>query len=201
MTYGLMLVPERSCEHTVCFSQRMWQNMMKGRKPQGGKVVLNRDPEEWLSPNEIDLLTGIRRPMKARNSEYLCIQTPKTAMQGAEIKTVNASYNLTASVANELVDEMRRRFVCTLVIWVQNEMASKAYEGYKRDIATCVDHFTNHYNMMIGALPAERDVLRRMARRWMDDVKLLPDNLDEETNFVYSQDRRQGCHPVDFNEL
>lgn len=198
MQYGLLLVPEQACEHSVCFSQRMWQNMLKGRRPQGGKKMIDRDQDEWLSVEEVNMLMGTFTKTKFKNCDYLCIQAPKTAMQGTVEKTVTPSYTLTAGKAYELTKELRTNFVYVLLRWVRNEQMMCDYKGIDRDVMTCIDHFFNHYNIMIGLNPTDRDSMRRMAVRWMNDAWQVANSVDDEdATFVYERERETQRRSMD----
>lgn len=194
MAARLTLVPEQACEHNICFSQRMWQNMMRGKRPQGGRPMFDRDTDQWLSLDEVNALTGVVKTKKYEGSDYLCIQTPKTVVVGRQYKQVTASFNLSAGAANELVRQLRTEFIRILLGWVRRELALCDVKGIRRDVVTCIDHFFYHYNIMIGINPTDRDSMRRMAMRWLEDAKMLPDEIDDEdVLYIYEREReKQG---------
>jgi hypothetical protein len=56
-----------------------------------------------------------------------------------------------------------------------------------------VDHFFYHYNMVIGTNGKDRDSMRRMATRWLEEAKILPnDGVDfgdaEDLQYVYERE-------------
>ena len=185
----LTFVAEQDMDHTYCFSERMWKNMLNGRKPQGGKVQLKRDAQEWPSIDEVNFLTGVQRNRKTDGFDYLCIAAPKSMVIGGQYKQVTASFTLPFRQANALVKQLRREFIRILLNWVREEMLFCDQQGIDRDLSMCVDHFFYHYNMCIGTNATDRDSMRRMAKRWLEDAKMLPVMIDDEdTLMVYEKE-------------
>ena len=192
MTTGLILVPEQSMDHTVCFSERMWKNILNGKRPQGGKAQLKRDAQEWPSMDEILFLTDVQRNKKTDGFDYLCIAAPKTIVVGGQYKVVTNSYTLPFRQANGLVKQLRREFVRILLNWVTKELALCDLRGISRDVIMCIDHFFYHYNMCLGTNGTDRDSMRRMAMRWIEDARLLADDInDEDVLFEYENENKQ----------
>lgn len=186
MEAGLTLVPEQQMDHTSCFSERMWKNILNGRPPQGGKAQLKRDPTEWPSMDEIIFLTDVQRNKKTDGFDYLCIATPKTIVIGGQYKTVTGSYTLPFRQANGLVKQLRREFVRILLNWVTKELALCDLRGVQRDVIMCIDHFFFHYNICLGTNVPDRDSMRRMAKRWLEDARMIADDIeDEDVLFEY----------------
>ena len=189
METGLILVPEQQMDHAVCFSERMWKNMLNGRRPQGGKTQLKRDPQEWPTMDEVLYLTDQQRNKKTDGFDYLCIQTPKSIVMGGHYKTVTNSYTLPLRQANGLVKQLRREFVRILLNWIKKEQALCDLRGVERDVIMCIDHFFYHYNMCLGVNGTDRDSMRRMAMRWLEDAKILADDInDEDVLFEYEKE-------------
>ncbi len=198
MASWLVLVPEQACEHTLCFSQRMWKNMTKGLHPPGGKPVFKRDASQWLTMDEVNALTGAARSKKYENSDYLCIQTPKVIAVGGEYKQVTPSFTLSQTAAGELLRQLRQEFVRIPLHWVQQELAMCDVKGIHRDTVACVDHFFYHYNIIIGVNPTDRDSMRRMALRCLDEARGLPDDIDDDdVTFIYENERQEQGKTVE----
>ena len=54
---------------------------------------------------------------------------------------------------------------------------------------SCIDRFFYRNNMCLGTNTKDRDTMRRMATRWMEDAQLLgKDVKDEEVLFVYEKE-------------
>ena len=185
----IMLVPESASDHAACFSQRMWNNILHGRPPQGGKVLLKRDVTEWPTIDEICFLVDGKRNKKTDGFDYLCIAAPKTVVVGGQYKNVTNSYTLPFRQANGLVKLLRSDFVRILLNWVRKEQALCDLRGIERDVIMCIDHFFYHYNMCLGTNGTDRDSMRRMAMRWIEDARMLADDIkDEDVLFEYESE-------------
>lgn len=194
----LMFIHERSCEQAACFSQRMWTNMLKGKHPQGGKTIINRDADQWLTLDEVNTLNSIPKNSKYANCEYLAIQAPRTVTIGGETKVVTPSYTLPAQAAADLVREMRQNFVRKLLRWIRDVMTFCDVQGIRRDLVMTIDLFFNHYSIMEGITPTDRDTLRRMAMRWLEEARLLPEEIDDEdVKFIYERERQNMDISID----
>lgn len=189
MSSCLVFSNDTDIEHVVCFSERMWKNMLAGKKPQGGKVFLHRDPHEWMSMDEITALTGKGGAKKYEGYDYLCIAAPKTILIGRQYKQVTSSFNLPFIAANEMVRQLRTEFVRLLLSWMRQELTFCDVKGIKRDIIMCIDHFFHHYGICQGTNMKDRDSMRRMAIRWLEDSKMIVNEIkDEDVTFVYKRE-------------
>ena len=200
MEAALQHVNERDMEHTVCFSGRMWKNILNGCPPQGGKVMLKRDPTEWPTMDEINFLTDVKRNKKTDGFDYLCIEAPRMITEGPCFKQVLSSFTMPFTPANNLVRQLRKSFLHILLNWVSEELFLCSRRGIHRDVVMCIDHFFSHYQMCLGTNSTDRDSMRRMAIRWMEESKMLPVGIDDEdTLFVYEREEEQGG--LDINAL
>lgn len=198
MSTWLMTIGESLVENAVCFSQRQWYNMLNGKLPQGGDVILKRNPEVWLTMEEVITLTRQKRNGKTDGMDYICIETPKSIVVGQQYKQVTPSFALPYVATCDLVRRMRQEFIRVFVEWMRKEMAYCDIQGIQRDITTCVDHFFYHYNMELGANGADRDSMRRMAKRWMEDSHAFVNSItDEDVLFVYQNERETRQTPLD----
>ena len=189
MSTWLKFVPERDMEHTTCFSERMWKNMLNGKKPQGGRAIINRDPTQWLSMDEINALTGFCRNRKTDGFDYLCIAAPRTMLIGKQYRPVTGSFTLSFNNANALVRQLRHEFLRIFLRWICEELLICDKRGIRRDVVMCIDHFFYHYNMLLGTNATDRDSMRRMTKRWLADAKMLPTSIDDEdVLFTYEKE-------------
>jgi hypothetical protein len=181
MGTALTLVDACAVKHTVCFSQRMWNNMLRGKAPAGDKTIVNRDPQEWLTTEEINTLNGLPRSKRMDSYDYLCIEAPKSVIVGHQYRQVTPSFTLPVPAANDLIRQLRILFVFRLSVWIRNEQMRCITIGIPiRDIGMCIDHFFFHYEMNMGASGTDRDSMRRMAVRWLSEANLLADEIDDE---------------------
>lgn len=204
MEAWLTFVAEQDMSHTDCFSERMWKNMLRGRRPQGGKPMLKRDQKEWLSMDEVNFLTGTKRNKKTDGFDYLCIAAPKTMVVGGQVTQVTGSFTLPFSQANTLVRQLRREFLRFFLHWICEELMVCDKRGIKfdaddgRGVTMCIEHFFYHYQMCFGTNATDRETMRRMAKRWLWDAKLLPTDItDEEVLFFYEKEKERRGKNVD----
>ena len=203
MEYAMMeacltFVAEQDMEHTVCFSERMWKHILNGCKPQGGKPMLRRDAQEWPSMDEILFLTGTQRNNRSDGYDYLCIAAPKQIVMGGKYKTVTGSFTLPFRQANELVRQMRREFLRVFLHWISEELFVMERRGVRRDAVMCIDHFFYHYNMIMGTNATDRESMRRMAKRWLEEAKMLPKDIDcEDAVMVYEREEEKRGRNID----
>lgn len=189
MEADIMLVPEGQMDHTVCFSERMWKNILNGRKPQGGKALLKREPTEWPSMEEVNFLTNLSKNKKTDGYDYLCVAAPKAVRMGTSYKMVTTSFTLTAAGASELARYMKREFVRVMLHEICEEIALNDKRGLRREVMSCIDRFFYRNNICLGTNTKDRDTMRRMATRWMEDAKMLgKDVKDEDVLFVYERE-------------
>lgn len=189
MEADIMLVPEGQMDHTVCFSERMWKNILNGRKPQGGKALLKREPTEWPSMEEVNFLTNLSKNKKTDGYDYLCVAAPKAVRMGTSYKMVTTSFTLTAAGASELARYMKREFVRVMLHEICDEIALNDKRGLRREVMSCIDRFFYRNNICLGTNTKDRDTMRRMATRWMEDAKMLgKDVKDEDVLFVYERE-------------
>ena len=204
MSAWLLFVSEKDMEHTTCFSERMWKNILAGKAPQGGKVILKRNPADWPTMDEICFLTGTKRNRKTDGFDYLCIQTPKTMVIGGFYKVVTSSFTLKFNEACAMVRQLRHEFLRIFLHWICEELLVCDKRGIRfdsktgRDVVMCIEHFFYHYQMSLGTNATDRDSMRRMAKRWLEDAKMLPSDInDEDVLFFYEKEAEHRGKNVD----
>lgn len=190
LSSSLVLIPENNQTSSSCYSQRAWKNMLSGRPPQGGDKLLIRDPKEWITINEICLLIGENNLKRMEGMDYLCIALPNEVLIGNTVRKVNGSYSLPPSDASELLRLLRNEFIHLLLDWIIQERRFCNQNGIKREISTVLEHFFSRYRIQIGADKKERNIMRRMAYRWVEMAQMLPNDRvefnDEDMTFINS---------------
>ena len=182
--------------HAACFSQRAFRNILAGRPPQGGKRIVNRDEAEWPSMQEVCLLTGDKKVQRMEGYDYLCIEIPREVLVGRQYKPTNASYTLPVSAATSMVAMMQNFFKFTLLDWVRQERRFCNIHGInlkKRNLTMMIDHFFYYYDICMGTNGKDRESMRRMAIRWIEESTMYPnDGVDfseaDDLNFVYESE-------------
>lgn len=203
MEQWMLFVSEKDMEHTVCFSERMWKNILAGKAPQGGKVILKRNPTDWPTMDEICFLTGTKRNKKTDGFDYLCIQAPRTMVIGGCFKVVTGSFTLKCNEANALIRQLRHEFLRIFLHWICEELLVCDKRGIRfdsksgRDVVMCIEHFFYHYNMSLGTNATDRDSMRRMAKRWLEDARMLPEIDDEDVLFFYEKEEERRGKNID----
>lgn len=201
MASALMYSETQDSRRTLCFSQREWKNMMRGKTPDGSQQILRRDPQEWLNTKEVCLLTGERTNSKTGGYDYLCIEIPRVIVVGQQLVSTNASFTLTAAAAAQLAQMIRSEFIRVFLDWVRQERFWCNQQGIRRTISTVIDHFFYHYNICIGTNGRDRDTMRRMASRWIEEAQTLPNDRlpweDEDAQYVYLDEKEQQTEMLD----
>ena len=193
--------------HASCFSQREWRNILQGKQPQGGKRVLNRDEDEWPTMQEVCLLTGDKKIQRMEGYDYLCIEMPKEVLIGRQYHATNPSYTLPPTAATQMATKMHNFFKFTLLDWVRQERRFCNIHGIslsKRNLTVMIDHFFYYYDICMGTNGKDRDSMRRMAIRWIEEAALYPnDGVDfadaDDLNYVYEGEKEDA--DVEIKEL
>ena len=82
------------CVNSQCFSHQQWRNMLSGRSPLGGNVIIRRDSNEYLTFAEVQQLSGKVEYNKSENEDYLCIKLPNEVEVVDVVRPVTSSWNL-----------------------------------------------------------------------------------------------------------
>ena len=204
MSATLQLESDLGPINSACFSQRAWRNIMQGKQPQGGKRILTRDDDQWPTINEICMLTGEKKIQRMDGYDYLCIEMPRQIVVGRQYKQTNPSFTLPPSAATDLQRMLRYEFIRIMLDWIRQERYFCNKAGIRRELAMMVDHFFYHYGMVLGTNQKDRDSMRRMAARWIEDAKMLPnDGVDfgvtEDLDYIYEYE--EGNRDVSMDVL
>lgn len=193
--------------HAGCFSQRAWRNILQGRQPSGGKRIINRDETEWPTMQEVCMLTNDKKVQRMDGYDYVCIEMPKEVLVGRQYKPTNGSYSLPPSAAVSMVSLMQNFFKFTLLDWVRQERHFCNIHGVSlkdRHLTMMIDHFFYYYDICMGTNFKDRDSMRRMAIRWIEESAMLPnDGVDfadaEDLHYVYESEEANA--DIEIREL
>lgn len=168
MRNSLINVPSRSNHiDLACFSQQQWCNMLMGRHPAGGKVVMRRDIDSWLSFREVQQLSGRLTDGKGMNDDYLCIRLPSEVEVVDTVYSVKPTFTLDNHGVRALAVSLNNDFKRSLVEWALSTFDFCTSRG--RIIARSHNAMLERYLMRYGIETSEeeKDVLRRIIGRWL----------------------------------
>jgi len=192
MKNSLVLINESDQRDPWCFSQRAWNNILRGKSPTGGPAVLKRDADEWPTISEICTLLGEKNVQKMEGYDYFCIQMPPEVMMGDIIRRTNGSYSLRRPEAMMMVRLLRDEFIHVFLDWLIQDRRYCNRVGIHRPIGTTIERFFERYHIFIGTSKKERDSMYRMGRRWLEDAHLLPnDRVDFSDSDIHYEGERE----------
>lgn len=170
---GLRIVPEEQQHRAQCYSQSAWQNMLRGRLPQGGKPIIVRNPDDYLTYAEVCTLEHLPNTTKTEAYEYLCISVPREAYIGGRVERVGKSHTLDTSAAKQLVKLLRQDFVRAFLEFMRNNEIFALSEGIERTNVEILERFMMRYDMPVSHDQKERETLRRLVVRWRKEAEQL----------------------------
>lgn len=173
LSMGLMIVPAALQLQSHCYSQRSWRNMMRGMMPGGGRCILSRDPDAWLTPREICTLEGEKLSQRRENADYLCIKMPDEVLRGPRVYRTNDTYSLDRMSAKRLDKLLRNEFYHCFVDWIVQDRNFQAEKRIHRTRMETLERFFMYYNIPIGHGHADRETMRRLANRWIREAEVL----------------------------
>lgn len=150
----------------ACFSQQQWCNMLTGKGPSGGKVMIARDANDWLSYNEVQQLNGRKDFSKGLNEDYLCIRLPSEVEMVDTVYHVKPTFTLDTQGVRQLVVSLNNTFKRSLIEWALSTFDFCTSKG--KVIARSRSSMLERYLMRYGIenSEAEKDNLRRIIVRW-----------------------------------
>ncbi len=150
-----------------CFSQQQWRNMMTGRHPVGGKPVVKRDRNQYLTFAEVCQLSGRTDYHKSVNEDYLCVRLPTEVEVVDTVRTVTPSWSLTQGGVRQLIVLLNNDFKRSLVEWALSTFDYCTANG--RIVCRGQTAMLERYLMRYGMEPSqtEKDNLRRIIDRWL----------------------------------
>jgi len=153
--------------------------MLAGKPPQGGQKILNREPSQWLTVQEICTLEGKKPPKCQESFEYLCIAMPREVLIGQRVFRTNASYALDGHFAQVLGKLLRTEFYHNILDWLVQERRYCNQMGVKRNRIETLERFFAQFNIPVSMDQRERESMRRMVNRWLAKAYLLAnDRID-----------------------
>ena len=171
---NLRYLPEQVQSH-VCFSQTAWNNILHGRRPDGGEVIIKRNPKEWPDTKDICTLIGKANYGRQSSSEYLAIKMPREVYFAKHVHRTNHTYCLSYDVAVQLASQLTRQFCYEYLEWTEyrKEFVYRQL-GRRPKTNEIVEMFFTQFNFPVAIQPTERESLRRMHTRWLTAAKKRP---------------------------
>lgn len=153
--------------NTQCFSHQQWCNMLNGRHPLGGNVLVTRDTSEYLTYDEVLHLNGNKEYAKSDNEDYLCIKLPSEIEVIDTVRAVTPTWNLDRSGVYKLLELLNNDFKRSVVEWALATFDFCTANG--KIIARSKAAMLERYLMRYGIDPSseEKDNLRRVVERWI----------------------------------
>lgn len=172
---NLRYFPEQVQSH-VCYSQTAWNNILRGRRPDGGEVIIKRDPKEWPDIKEICTLIGMANHGRQSSSEYLAVKMPREVYFAKKVHRTNQCYCLSYDVAIKLASKLTTTFIREYLAWTEyrREYFYRQLGRYPKTIDV-VEMFFTQFNFPPAIRQTDRESLRRMHTRWLTNAKKRPD--------------------------
>lgn len=184
LTLGARIMPDAAMARSHCYSQFAWRNMMKGRPPGGGLRIVRRDDDEWLTVQEVRTLAHEEMTAVKETCDYLCIQMPREIMAGGVIRRVTSSYSLDGKSAKLLGNMLRHEFKHNFLDWLIQDRRFCNQKGIERSRVESIERFLMTYDIPVSVDNKERESIRRMTNRWLNNAKqLLNDRIDFEDDY------------------
>lgn len=149
-----------------CFSHQQWQNMMNGRHPLGGDVVVKRDNEEYLPFADVQRLLGYKDYGKSSNEDYLCVKLPHEIEVVDTVRLITPTWNLERRGVSQLLELLNNDFKRSIVEWALSTFDYCTANGkiIARSKAAMLERYLMRYG--INPTPEEKDNIRRVVERW-----------------------------------
>ena len=150
-----------------CFSQQQWRNMMQGRSPLGGSVILARNPHEYLSFDEVQLLNGKQENSKSDNEDYLCVKLPSEVEVVDVVRQVTPAWNLSSRGIRRLLVMLNNDFKRWVMEWALSsfDFCTSSNRIIFRRQTDMLERFLMRFG--IDSNENEKDCLRRIINRWL----------------------------------
>jgi hypothetical protein len=164
---SISMVPDSAQKHptVLCYSQSQWKNILAGKLPIGGKVIMIRDKDKWPTTQEIVLLEGRSVKPNEEIFDYLCIAAPKEVMVGHVTAKADSHYTLTPGAAQQLSNVLRDEYYHYYFEWCQQEerlFRKKGIELHKTDM---MERFYAQYDIPVAPGSTMQNTLRQQAKR------------------------------------
>lgn len=169
----LRYIPEAN-QSRLCYSQRAWQNILNGRKPNGGRAVITRDPKEWPSPKELCTLTGTASSKAQEAKDYLCIEAPREVYMAGRVYRTNSCYSLSYDVAGTLIKQLTDMFWHEIIDWTRQDYEHCIEYNVKRSQLDRFERYLTQFNFPVTVDQSQRAALKRMYNRKVNEAELMP---------------------------
>lgn len=159
--------PDREPVSQACFTQREWQNMMRGHTPDGSRKVLDRDASQWLSYKEILTINGGATNEKTDKYDYVCLKLPSEIYLDGRRYATTDTWTLSFHGCNALVQEVNNIFCLGVIDWFRSTAEYCFSNGRViiRSQQSVMERFLMRYNIDVS--DAEKQSLRRVIDRWL----------------------------------
>lgn len=149
------------------FSQQEWKNMLRGKDPAGRELRFKRDPNEWLTYDEIALLMGEKPSDKSKLFDYLCIKLPTEVFCIDTIRPVTPTWCIDKYGYSTLFDLINNDFKRSVIEWALATFDYVTSNGriILRGQSAMLERFLMRYG--IDPTEDEKDSLRRVIDRWL----------------------------------
>lgn len=164
---NLRFIPEAQ-QSRSCYSQQAWKNILHGKRPEGGQIILQRDPKTWPTVNETAALTGIQMSSKHIASDYLCVEMPKEVWLNNRTHRTNTCYSLSYEVAVYFSGMLTDRFSYEYTQWMQKDARAAMAQGFHRKTSERQERYFVQYNFPVDIDPSLRESLRRQHTRFVE---------------------------------
>lgn len=192
---GLRIIPEGTQWRAACYSQSAWKNMLRGRRPEGGQIVIRRNPDQELTHSEVSTLINRKRATEDDASSYLCIQLPKLVVVDGKTVRPSASYTLDTSAAKEMRKRLRTRYIIAFGSFYIRNMAFAADHGIERTKVEIIERWISAIDIPVSHDTRTRDGLRKNAQRWLAEYYAImsdrDDTFKEDIEYLSEKERRE----------
>lgn len=173
LTSGLLIVPPDQQRRSSCYSQTAWNNMLCGRKPDGGDPLLHRNRKQHLSYAEVCTLDGLRNFTKADAFDFLAIALPTSIVQNGRTVKVCGNHTLARDQAQQLRQLLRTRMMRAFLRWDNDNTLFAATQNITRTQVEVLERFLMEHNVPVSHDQVEMESLRRLAIRWREEAHRL----------------------------
>ncbi len=173
---SLRIIPAAQQHRASCYSQSAWNNMLAGRRPQGGSKLLVRAADTPLTYAELCALEGFKNKQKFSDSDFLCIAMPRETFYDGRVSRTNATMTLDSESARDLRRLLRRTFIHTFIDFKHRNVAFARRQGFTRSNIEIIERFLMMYDIPVGHDLKERESLRRLLIRWEKEAAYYADS-------------------------
>lgn len=173
LTKGLRVVPETQQHRASCYSQSAWNNMLRGKLPQGGKPIINRNPNDYLTYAEICTLERLTNKTKTEAYEFICIAAPKEIVVNGRVQRVSKSHTLDSRAAQQMRRLLREDFIRNFLKFMKNNKTFADGNNFERSNTEVLERFFMENNVPVSHDQKERSTLLRLIQRWKKEAEAL----------------------------